>query len=70
MTYPDQRYHGETGEISATYRPSSIVPDITCTSGTTCEYLAIGASTDGLSGLHRWSMTPRPAVPRAAVAVL
>ena len=29
MTCPDPRYHGQTGEISATYRPSSTAPEIT-----------------------------------------
>jgi hypothetical protein len=49
MTYPDPRYQGQTGEVSATYRPTSTAPDITYGSGTTCEYLAMGASTEGCS---------------------
>jgi hypothetical protein len=65
MSYPDPRYHGKTGEISATYRPSTTAPDITYGSGTTCEYLATGASTDGLFGLYRWSMTPKAGGPEA-----
>lgn len=65
MTYPDPRYQGETGEISATYRRSSTAPDVTYASGTTCEYLSTGASTDGLFGLYRWSMTPKAGGPAA-----
>jgi quercetin dioxygenase-like cupin family protein len=63
MTYPDKRYHGEGGEVSATYRPSSTAPDITYASGTTCDYLATGASTDGLFGLYRWSMPAKASGP-------
>src|SRR5260221_13751034 len=65
MTYPEPRHDGETGQISATYRASSTAPDITYGSGTTCEYLASGASTEGLFGLYRWSMTPKAAGPDA-----
>ena len=65
MTYPAPRFHGQTGEISATYRPTSTAPDVTYASGSTCEYLATGALTDGLFGLYRWSMTPKAGGPAA-----
>lgn len=65
MSYPDPRYHGETGEASATYRPSATAPDVTYASGTTCDYLATGASTDGLFGLYRWSMPAKASGPAA-----
>lgn len=29
MTYPPDRYHGEHGEVTATYRPASAAPDLT-----------------------------------------
>jgi len=63
MTYPPARYHGETGEASATYRPNGSPPDITYTSGNTADYLATRASTDGLFGLYRWNMGPEPSGP-------
>jgi mannose-6-phosphate isomerase-like protein (cupin superfamily) len=57
MTYPETRYHGEGGEVSATYRPTDHEPDITYPSRTTVQYLATGASTGGLFGLYRWDMS-------------
>jgi mannose-6-phosphate isomerase-like protein (cupin superfamily) len=63
MTYPDPRYLGETGEASATYRPSATPPDLIYASGNTADYLATGASTDGLFGLYRWNMGPEPSGP-------
>jgi len=65
MTYPDPRYHGETGERSATYRPAGAPPDLTYANGTTVHYLAGGASTDGLFGLYRWEMAAGPGGPDA-----
>lgn len=65
MTYPEPRYPGDTGEISATYRPASQPPELTYASGGTADYLATGASTDGLFGLYRWNMGPEPSGPRA-----
>ena len=56
MTYPEPRYLGEGGEASAVYRPTSTPPDLTYQNGTTADYLATGASTDGLFGLYRWNM--------------
>lgn len=63
MTYPDPRYVGDAGEISATYRPSAAASDLTHASGNTVDYLATGASTDGLFGLYRWNMGPEPSGP-------
>lgn len=57
MTYPDPRYLGPAGEANATYRPASAAPDLIYRSGTTVDYLATGASTDGLFGLYRWNMS-------------
>ena len=56
MSYPEPRYLGERGEVSATYRPADHEPDLTFPNGTTVHYLATGASTDGLFGLYRWEM--------------
>lgn len=58
MSYPEPRYFGETGEVSATYRPTGTPPEITYANGTTADYLATGAATGGLFGLYRWNMGP------------
>ena len=63
MTYPEPRYHGETGEASATYRPADHPPELTYANGNTAHYLATGASTGGLFGLYRWEMGPEPSGP-------
>jgi mannose-6-phosphate isomerase-like protein (cupin superfamily) len=62
-SYPPARYHGDGGEVSAGYRPADEPPDLTYRNGNTVHYLAIGASTDGLFGLYRWEMGPRPSGP-------
>jgi mannose-6-phosphate isomerase-like protein (cupin superfamily) len=63
VTYPEPRYLGAKGEISATYRPAGQQPELTYASGTTVHYLATGASTDGKFGLYRWEMGPQPGGP-------
>jgi mannose-6-phosphate isomerase-like protein (cupin superfamily) len=63
VSYPDPRYRGDEGEVSAVYRPTSIPPDITYANGTTADYLATGATTERLFGLFRWNMTAEPSGP-------
>lgn len=53
--YPEPRYLGEGGEISARLRRASDAPDLVL-GNTGVHYLATGASTDGLFGLYRWEM--------------
>src|SRR6478672_11107481 len=53
MSYPDPRYLGEKGEISAMYRPADQKSDLTIGPGTAVRYLATGASTRGQFGLYR-----------------
>jgi len=57
MSYPESRYHGETGEVTARLRRAATPFDVRYASGGTVDYLATGASTDGLFGLYRWTMT-------------
>jgi mannose-6-phosphate isomerase-like protein (cupin superfamily) len=59
MSYPPPRYHGESGELSATYRPTGTAPEWTYANGNTVHYLATGASTNGQFGLYRWVMGPQ-----------
>jgi mannose-6-phosphate isomerase-like protein (cupin superfamily) len=63
MSYPPSRYHGEGGELNATYRPAGTGPEFTYASGNTVHYLATGASTGGQFGLYRWVMGPQPSGP-------
>lgn len=60
MSYPDARYLGASGEISATLRRADQKPDVTL-DASTARYLATGASTDGRFGLYRWDMAARAA---------
>jgi mannose-6-phosphate isomerase-like protein (cupin superfamily) len=63
MSYPDARYLGDEGEISAVYRPAATPPDLTMRSGGSADYLATGASTGGHFGLYRWNMAAQPGGP-------
>lgn len=60
MSYPPPRYHGTTGEVSASYRPADNNPDVTFRNGNRVYYLATAASTEGNFGLYRWEMSPEP----------
>jgi mannose-6-phosphate isomerase-like protein (cupin superfamily) len=62
--YPSDRYHGESGELSARLRPSDTPPDLVSRTGSV-DYLTTGASTNGDYGLYRWNMGPEPSGPDA-----
>jgi mannose-6-phosphate isomerase-like protein (cupin superfamily) len=64
MSYPDARYTGDKGEISAVYRPADQEPEL-IRPPVTAGYLATGASTNGQFGLYRWDMGPQPSGPSA-----
>lgn len=57
QSYPSPRYHGEGGELNATFRPAGHEPELAYRSGGTVHYLATGASTNGQFGLYRWDMS-------------
>jgi len=63
MAYPPATYHGDTGEVSATHRPASTPPELVSRSGNTTSYLATGTATEGLFGLYRLDLGPRPSGP-------
>jgi mannose-6-phosphate isomerase-like protein (cupin superfamily) len=63
MRYPPPRYLAEHPEASATLRRAGAPPDLEYPSGGTVDYLASGASTDGLFGLYRWHMAAAPSGP-------
>ena len=58
MTYPPAIYHGDDGEISASYRPAGTEPELVYGSGTKVHYLSTGADTGGLFGIYRWECGP------------
>jgi mannose-6-phosphate isomerase-like protein (cupin superfamily) len=58
MSYPEPRYFGDSGEVSARLRRDDHEPELASTSGNRTHYLATGASTDGEFGLYRWEMGP------------
>ena len=64
MSYPEPRYHGDQGEISALYRPADAPPEVTQRSGGSASYLATGAFTNGRFGLYRWDMAAVPSGPK------
>lgn len=61
MSYPEPRYFGDTGEVSARFRQADEGPDLAIGSLTEARYLATGATTDGRFGLYRWDMGPNAA---------
>ena len=65
MSYPEPRYLGVNGEISATFRPANQPPDVAIGRDTSIQYLATGASTHGQFGLYRWDAKPHTRGPNA-----
>jgi quercetin dioxygenase-like cupin family protein len=63
MSYPEPRYHGDAGLISATFRPLAQEPELRFASGGAAHYLATGTSTAGAFGLYRWEMAAEPGGP-------
>jgi mannose-6-phosphate isomerase-like protein (cupin superfamily) len=65
--YPDPRYHGDKGEVSATLRTADSAPDYVTPSGrdrgTSYRYLATKSSTNGDFGLYRLDMGGEPTGP-------
>jgi mannose-6-phosphate isomerase-like protein (cupin superfamily) len=55
VSYPPPTYHGDSGEVSATFRPAGQEPELLMRAGS-ASYLATGASTNGQFGLYRWDM--------------
>ncbi|HEX4813933.1 MAG TPA: cupin domain-containing protein [Nonomuraea sp.] len=63
LFYPPPRYLGETGEVTATYRPADHGPDVRYKGGGSAHFLATHASTGGTFGLYRWEMSAAPGGP-------
>lgn len=57
MSYPEPRYLGDGGEVSAVLRPAEHDPDLQFPApGQNAHYLATGETTGGAFGLYRWNM--------------
>jgi mannose-6-phosphate isomerase-like protein (cupin superfamily) len=65
MSYPEPRYLGDAGEVSATFRGADHEPELSSPSGNATHYLATGAGTGGHFGLYRWVMGPGRSGPPA-----
>jgi mannose-6-phosphate isomerase-like protein (cupin superfamily) len=63
MSYPEPLYKGDTGEVSATYRPNGHAPELVYPNGTVIHYLATGETTAGGYGLYRYEMQGGPGGP-------
>lgn len=64
MSYPEPRYLGDGGEVSAVLRPAGHAPEIANpAAGNSAHYLATGATTGGDFGLYRWNMGAGPSGP-------
>jgi quercetin dioxygenase-like cupin family protein len=59
MSYPEIRYDGEGGEVTAWLRPAGTPAELVGNSGTSFSYLAKGSQTGGDFGLYRLDMPPR-----------
>lgn len=57
MSYPEPRYLGERGQVSALFRPAPPQPD-TGSGGTNISYVAKQESTKGEFGLYKIDMEP------------
>ncbi|MEO8458243.1 MAG: cupin domain-containing protein [Chloroflexota bacterium] len=57
MSYPEAKYHGDAGEVSAVFRPGTAEPDLTVGSSK-ATYIMTGEATGGKYGLYRWDMAP------------
>jgi len=62
MSYPDPRYLGDGGAVTATVRLASQPPELDQRTSRT-SYLATGETTQGRFGLYRWDFKGPPSGP-------
>ena len=62
MSYPEPRYLGDGGELSAVYRAGDQVPELPMQAAS-ASYLTTGAGTHGQFGLYRWDFKGPPSGP-------
>ena len=63
MSYPQERYHGAAGEVSAWMRPAGQAPELGRPEGNQVHYLATTEQTGGEFGLYRWDFGPQVSGP-------
>jgi mannose-6-phosphate isomerase-like protein (cupin superfamily) len=63
MSYPEELFHGDKGEVSARLWQGTSAPDLVIGGRTNVHYLATGESTGGQYGLYRWDMGSKPGGP-------
>jgi quercetin dioxygenase-like cupin family protein len=63
MSYPQPRYHGDGGEVSAVLRPAGTDADVHNLPSNDVHYLATSATTHGEFGLYRWDFGPAASGP-------
>ncbi len=64
MSYPEQVYRGDGGEVSAGFRPADTPPGVGETGKDAIHYLATTRTTRGEFGLYRVEMSARAGGPR------
>ncbi|WP_409474783.1 cupin domain-containing protein [Streptomyces sp. HC307] len=64
MSYPEQVYWGESGEVSADFRPSNTPPELGEAGEDAIHYLATTTTTRGEFGLYRVEMRARAGGPK------
>jgi mannose-6-phosphate isomerase-like protein (cupin superfamily) len=62
MSYPEARYLGDGGEVTATVRSAGQAPELDQRTSR-ASYLATGADTHGMFGLYRWDFKGPPSGP-------
>ena len=58
MWYPEARYSGIGGEVTAAFRAAEVEPEVALGPGSWLHYLATGASTQREFGLYRVQLAP------------
>ncbi|MFD9293069.1 cupin domain-containing protein [Streptomyces sp. NPDC060030] len=64
MSYPNQVYWGEGGEVSADFRPADTAPNVGEAGKDAIHYLATTVTTRGEYGLYRVEMRPKAGGPK------
>ncbi|MEU3074440.1 cupin domain-containing protein [Streptomyces laurentii] len=60
LDYPAARYHGDKGEVNASFRPADTPPEVSSPGGSTA-YLATNEMTGGEFGLYKGELAARSA---------
>ncbi|KAK1185767.1 cupin domain-containing protein [Streptomyces sp. NBS 14/10] len=64
MSYPEQVYSGNSGEVNANFRPASTAPNVGTAGRDAIHYLVTTATTRGEFGLYRVEMSAKAGGPK------